>query len=353
MVCALHARQTIWVGLRQYLAEHGHKPTFTSVLGMLSTPAIYGAIAVPLFFVISGYCIHRSFALKLNANSDHAPHWGNYLIRRAWRIYPVLVAAMGLTWWLDPYTLERFPADAALGDLSWTTALSNLLALQGVASPPYGSDRPLWSLSIELQLYALYPFIFYATRKWGIKICLGLTLAVSLAGVALSLTPGLASLVWFGPFWFCWTLGAAIAEIETGRCRFQLRLGGWIIWSAISLIGFVLWFGKLNIFAFSCIGCFWALLVLRGLRRPASGLRFLPLGPMSKLGLVSYSLYAIHQPLCLFARSVFLHGVKTDNILLVPVVMAACVVAAAVLFFLVERRSLTPPKWWLVKDPVA
>jgi len=54
---------------------------------------------------------------------------------------------------------------------------------------------------------------------------------------------------------------------------------------------------------------------------------------------MSYSLYAIHEPVCLFVRSVFFHGAQSSNILLALPVMGACVLVAAGLFFLVERSA--------------
>ncbi len=60
-----------------------HSTDFIAVIG-----AKYG---VPLFFLISGFCIHLS-QLKQNQHlaSDRF-HFSKYLIRRFWRIYPAYV----------------------------------------------------------------------------------------------------------------------------------------------------------------------------------------------------------------------------------------------------------------------
>jgi peptidoglycan/LPS O-acetylase OafA/YrhL len=345
MVCALHAREIIWVGLHSCITDRAQDSFLETVLGVLSAPLALGGTAVSLFFVISGYCIHRSFALQLAADPAHEPGWRAYFIRRAWRIYPVLIAVLLITLLLDQLTIHRYPDDIKLGSLSFQTMLVNLCALQGVAGPYFGSNGPLWTLSLEIQLYAMYPVVFYLTRRRGINASVRTTLTVSLICTALGLLLGLRSLTWFGPYWFCWTLGCAVAEFERSGKSFNLSRGRLIVWFLISAAGFGLCLSPLSAVAFSCTGCFWALILLKGLQAPIAGWCRLPLTWLAKLGLFSYSLYAVHKPVCLFLRSLFFHGAPVRNILFVLPVMAGCVGVAAILFLLVERYSLRVPKW--------
>lgn len=345
LVCALHAREMIWIGLRASLSQRAHQSWLQTALGVLSAPLAFGATAVPLFFVISGYCIHRSFAAKLAMEPDHVPRWRDYFIRRAWRIYPVLIAVMVITLLLDQVTLHRYPEDPKLGSLAWETMLVNLCALQGLAGPHYGSDGPLWSLSLELQLYALYPVIFHLTQRRGMKTTLSMTLAASLVSAAVGLHPAFRPFVWFGPFWFCWTLGCAVAELDLSGREVKIGPLKGLLWLMVSALGFGLWFSHLAAFTFSCVGCFWALILLKCLRARGGNASFPPLALLAKLGVISYSLYAVHAPVCLFLRSLFFHGRQTSNILFVLPVMGACVLVAAGLFVLVERHSLRTPRW--------
>jgi peptidoglycan/LPS O-acetylase OafA/YrhL len=345
MVCALHAREIIWVGLHSCISQRGQDNFLETVLGLLSAPLAFGGTAVSLFFVVSGYCIHRSFATKLAADPGHRPNWRSYFIRRAWRIYPVLISVILLTFLLDQYTLQRFPNDPKLGSLSLRTMLVNICALQGLAGPWYGSDGPLWTLSIEIQLYALYPVVFYLIQRRGLKTSLLATLVVSMACVAIGvLFPGFQTLTWFGPYWFCWTLGCVVAELQSSKLPATLKPGNFAVWCLVSACGFGLWLTPLEPLAFSCVGCFWALIILKCLRARVAT-PFLPLAWLAKLGVISYSLYAVHKPVCLFARSLFFHGTPSREILYVLPVMVGCVLAAAGLFFLVERHSLRVPGW--------
>jgi peptidoglycan/LPS O-acetylase OafA/YrhL len=345
IVCARHACEIIWVGLQSCIKDRAQDNYLETAMGVLSAPLVYAGTAVSLFFVISGYCIHRSFAAKLVADPGHQPTWRDYFIRRAWRIYPVLIAVLLITLALDQLTIHRYPGDPKLGPLSFQTMLVNLCALQGVAGPPYGSDGPLWTLSLEMQLYAIYPLVFYIIRRRGIVACLRMTLAVSMACATLGLLPGLRSLTWFGPYWFCWILGCAVAEFERSGKYVILQRGQFIVWLLISALGFGLFLGPLYTFAFSGVGCFWALLLLKCLQMQVAKWWVLPLNWLARLGVFSYSLYAVHKPVCLFARSLFFHGALARNILYVLPVMAGCVGVAAVLFLRVERYSLRVPKW--------
>jgi peptidoglycan/LPS O-acetylase OafA/YrhL len=196
-----------------------------------------------------------------------------------------------------------------------------------------------------MQLYAVYPVVFYLIQRRGMNATLLITLAVSMVCIALGFLPGFRSFTWFGPYWFCWTLGCAVAELENSKSGISLGRYKLIVWSLISALGIGLWLSPFSTFAFSCVGCFWALIILKCLQARVANSSLLPLGLLARLGIISYSLYAVHKPVCLFARSLFFHGTPTSNILYVLPVTAGCVLVAAGLFFLVERYSLRVPTW--------
>ena len=345
LVCALHARELFWVGLRACLSQRSADSALQTALGVLSAPLAYGGTAVPLFFVISGYCIHRSFAAKLADDPNHEPHWRDYFLRRAWRIYPILIAVLLITSLLDPFTVQRYPLDPKLGSLSLRTFLVNLCALQGLAGPAFGSNGPLWSLSIEMQLYAAYPLVFFMTKRMGIKSTLLGTLAFSMFFAAVACLPSFRSVLWFGPYWFSWTLGCAVAEILGSRST--ISLGHWPVRACliIAAVGFGLWLTPYAPIAFSCVSCFWALVIVKCLQVRIANVPSWPIRLFAKLGIISYSLYAVHKPVLLFGRSLLLHGSPSRNILLVLPAMIGCILVAAGLYYSVERYSLRLPRW--------
>jgi peptidoglycan/LPS O-acetylase OafA/YrhL len=56
----------------------------------------WGYLGVPLFFVISGLCIHLPTASALAAGRSARPDWQRFFQRRFWRLYPAYLAALVL-----------------------------------------------------------------------------------------------------------------------------------------------------------------------------------------------------------------------------------------------------------------
>jgi len=345
VVCAFHARQIVWVGMRSFLSSQRHHNFIDTLLAYLSAPLLFGATAVPLFFIISGYCIHRSFASSQKIHGETRAAWSFYFLRRAWRIYPVFIFAMVLTAGLNTYSEPRLVPGCGIGagPNSVQVAIWNLAGLAGSVAPNFGANFALWSLSIELQLYAVYPIVHYLSRQWGIVTLLKITLGLSLVASVLH-DYGLVKILWFGPYWFCWTLGVLVAKIEA--CEIPFHLGKFQIaaWGVVSLSGFALWPSKWQELAFSNMGVFWALIVLRGLTKtnyPALICRTIQI--LATFGTFSYSLYVVHVPVCVFVRFCILGGAQAQSILTILPVIASCIGVALCSWFLVERFSLRLP----------
>lgn len=126
---------------------------------------------VPIFFTVSGFLIYWSF----ERNSDHgAPaQWvGNFFKNRFLRIYPGL-------WVCFVATLALLAAfgqlsSAVLGSADfWAWAARQLTFFQ-FGTPDclrhWGDgqvNRSLWTISIELQFYALVPLIYFLFKRLG------------------------------------------------------------------------------------------------------------------------------------------------------------------------------------------
>src|SRR5438128_258897 len=167
IVVAYHTRETTWVGIREFWNLHGPDVGAQTILGYVTFPLVWGSIGVPIFFVLSGYCIHRSQAFARARSGSFQLSPTNFLVRRFLRIYPVLVGALFLTLLCDSMSRRYFPNSSKLGDTGIDTFLVNLFSLQGIGGPTYGSNVPLWTLSIEVQLYALYPLLLAIMWRIG------------------------------------------------------------------------------------------------------------------------------------------------------------------------------------------
>ena len=115
-----------------------------------------GLLGVELFFVISGYLI---------AGSCAALPPGPYLVRRAFRIFPVYWAVVLALTALGP--VGQRLAGAPAGD--WFAFLLNLLALSHLYPPAlagFDVTAVSWSLTVELGWYLVAPLL---ALLWGMR----------------------------------------------------------------------------------------------------------------------------------------------------------------------------------------
>ncbi|MEM5312081.1 acyltransferase [Paraburkholderia sp. JHI869] len=333
-VAYFHCRLLTWIGIRAFIEGHHRAFSLDTVLAYLSIPFVWGPIGVPIFFVISGYCIHRSQAVLLAHNPQYRLDAREFLLRRFIRIYPVLLCALLLTFALDSISLQYLPHNKQIGDLSLRTFFANLLAIQGVASPVYGSDTVLWTLSLEVQFYLLYPLLLAAQRRLGPNHLLAWLMALSVVSYVLLERRG--TLI-FTTYWSSWYLGAWIAEREVRGLRFPRRY--LLVASPILLV-------------FGCVASMrdarylwclpWALaftpLFVAMLHAHAS--HGLAMRVLEKIGDFSYSLYIVHIPIFMLLTSCLFHGTRQVSILwsigLFPVGLAT----AYIFHLLVERPAM-------------
>lgn len=126
-----------------------------------------GHQAVIVFFVLSGYLVGGS-VIK---SGDHFK-WRPYATSRISRLWAVLIPAIILTCLLvNPNIFDQFhrtswhslPATGQYSTTLWT-GVQNILFLQTVTAPTYGTNGPLWSLANEAWYYVLFPCVFIIFR---------------------------------------------------------------------------------------------------------------------------------------------------------------------------------------------
>jgi peptidoglycan/LPS O-acetylase OafA/YrhL len=250
------------------------------------TPLSFGWTGVALFFVISGYVIHRGYLLS----SNHS--WLDFLKRRFWRIYPayflflVIFALAG--------GVPFFSSDFILHALMMQNLTDNTF---------FGSiNGVFWSIAVECQLYAMYPLAIIARNLWGWKAMLPLSWIIALPVLAITyhfagLSPANPA-AWHSPLllWPTWLIGAAIAE---NHARNRPLFSAPLLWiSALSLMLIL----SLVLQPFRPLGFYFAAFSW------AAVLDTYVLGktkigvverPIAFIGMISYSIYIIHVPLML------------------------------------------------------
>jgi peptidoglycan/LPS O-acetylase OafA/YrhL len=323
-----------------------------------------GRLGVPLFFVISGFCIHARWVQQKLKGHTEAPAFGHFWRRRLGRLYPpyfvALVGSMGLVLlaysthrhWpiLDLYPSPQLPW-IGLDFLAHTTLLHGFIPQLDRA----GGNAPFWTLAREEYFYLLY-FPLLAFRK---RLGPGTMIAsVSVLGAALSAvvahfvsvdTPlGLLLQSSALTLWSQWCLGAVAVEGALGAvtlprwCREPILVLFW----GVAAWGSQRWFEPLAPLLWGLV--FFTLLNAL-VHREIEGRwpRHAWLQWLERVGLFSYSLYLVHHPVRGLVKHV-LERAFTGRSLPVYLVGLSAVVAAGcvtgwLFFLLVERRFLHQP----------
>jgi peptidoglycan/LPS O-acetylase OafA/YrhL len=326
------------------------------VLGELMTR--YGGLGVPLFFVISGFCIHLSAARQRAVSGEHQFRFAAFWKRRLWRLYPTYFVVLCLSmlllvtqYFMDPaapvlalYPQPK-PAWMMRDFLAHVFMLHGFFPMfdQGAGNPPF------WTLAREEYLYALYPIVLALQSRIGVNWT-GLVIAVlgTRTGpllTSLGIEPHAAQVIVSSvlPVWIQWYLGAVAAEIYCGNIMVPAPLRSlwtvplWMIGAELLPSDYLILYG---VAFFTLINALVSR-ELAGRWRDRGAARLL-----AWVGFMSYSLYLIHDPVQTVVGALALRIAVFDTpaayLGRAAVMVAASIVAARILFLTCERRFLAP-----------
>jgi len=324
--------------------------------------------AVIVFFVLSGYLVGGLGVARLSAKTFSLQ---SYAIDRITRLYVALLPALLLTALLDsvgqsvfgdvgfwqatqPLMAEKFPGASFVATLTVRDFIQNVCMLQTVRTLPFGSNLPLWTISLEFWFYVVFGVAMatYLATSWRIRgigavvVCIALALlgwrfplymGMWFFGVIAAATPWrwIERPVLASAF-FCVSLIAA--RILHPKIHHDSALG----WGADYLVA---------------LGFAWLLISFRSRKSVL-------LQKMSSLNRLmadfSYSLYLVHFPLMLFLLAIvqtlpifaeIAMGYSPDNPsgLFAYAIVATLVYLGAWIFSLGTERKTAKVRNWLRK----
>jgi peptidoglycan/LPS O-acetylase OafA/YrhL len=328
-VVLFHVRVALWAGWYAIAADPGIG-AIDRTLALLGPPMSFFGTTVMLFFVVSGFAIHYPFAAP-----GAALELKSYAAKRFLRIYPPYAVAVVLT-----VVAERIVAMLGIAlPSSSSKALASLAMVQNYVPPigQLGGNPSLWSLPVEVELYAVYPVLLWFWRRFGLTSAVLVVGAVSAAaGVALAMGHEWA-IGNFAKYWIIWVAGAILADLTR-----RGRLPAWRPAYAATLIAAIALAvagraaGVSHGTEHFLWGGIYTLAVLWVLNRPDFFSR-LPRQIHSALlwlGKVSYSVYLVHFPLLLIIGACWVaaFGQKPTNIL-IPIAASFTVLPVAYLLW--------------------
>lgn len=256
-----------------------------------------GPVGVTLFFVLSGYLI-TSILLSQREKSSFAKSFGNFVARRALRIFPIYYAVLASLLVLKQVGIQ-IVSDFYLHPIYYWSYLYN----HWLEQSQNWSDMlsPYWSLSVEEQFYIIWPILILGiSSNKSLKYLLWTTTILGLlaryvlihqyAGIGVYMVTCVDTFAW----------GGLLAYYLREGKQEQIRvLSNWVL----PLVGI----GFLITTLFLSDGDLWKQLFFRTFTsilsaglilwalRPGYLARILSIRPFREIGKVSYGLYLYHM----------------------------------------------------------
>jgi peptidoglycan/LPS O-acetylase OafA/YrhL len=300
-VCAGHLRAAL-------IVDHASLASASVPLQLFYAATGLGHQAVMVFFVLSGFFVGGSVL-----RSGPAFNAGRYALARLTRLWVVLVPALLLTALVDRVlagvapevlagaynpTWNSGPVSAAAYSASGFTLLGNLLFLQTIVTPVYGTNGPLWSLANEFWYYVLFPLCAVALG-WSVRS----------GALAARIATGVLAVVIL--FWLPADIRAAypvwLLGLVVYLCRGRLSTRARHITMVVGLVAFALSLGysksaglqaRLGLPVDATIGVAFCILCVALANLPAPKNVHSLFGRLSHgMSAFSYSLYLAHFPL--------------------------------------------------------
>lgn len=310
-----------------------------------------GSTGVSLFLVLSGLCLYLPYA---GGRADRFRR-SEFFRKRAKRLLPTYYASLVIV--LAAYVVSngRLGFQPLSGSqAAFQTATHVTMTHQFFPETFYGLNGGYWSLGLEWELYLTLPLLVLLAVRFGLARTVAGVFAVTAAyrlGLFAAIQAGLldpqgvwATVVLPNQFlgrWSEFALGMVAAELFRTR---RIRVGWPLALTAVTCALLALSFpdNPLNHMLYGVVFFTLVSLVLAGDNPLAKAFSWRPL---VAIGVMSYSLYLVHQPLlALLSHLAGLDAAADPGyafmilLLLSPVIFGV----ALALFAAVERHSLAP-----------
>ena len=303
----------------------------------------YGRMAVQVFLVVAGFLAAASLAPRTVAAFAHP---GRLILRRYRRLvlpYLVAVAASVLVAalvrpWFDHSSVPAAP--------TWLQVIAHVFLLQDVLGQE-ALSAGIWYVAIDLQLFAVCVLLFSLARRlaqrWprfpaqaGVWLVSGLAL---LSLFFFNRQPGLDTTALY--FFASYALGRLAFWLAT-RASTSVRVRWLVCVAAVCTLALVLDFrGRMALAMAVALLLVWLQSRWQaGCPQIGSGHRWMK--PIEQIGLMSYSIFLIHFPVCVLVNAVVTYFWPTQllaNVLGLLAAFALSLLAGAVLYRRVEAKA--------------
>lgn len=256
----------------------------------------YGHFAVAAFIVVSGFCLQMSLYSR---GDGRLVDWKRFLKRRCWRILPPYYACLAFSLVTVFFVTNRHegPPWSQYVPVTIQNTVAHIFMVHNFSRDwMYKINGVLWSISIEFQLYFLFPLLCFALWRWGARIVLPLVAA----GIILVMHENVESTklyVWYFGLFVLGMAGAKWAFDPRTLRPPALAMSVLALVAMAAAIMSISWTKQLaprdTLMGIAVIST----LVAGAVRPTMLWVRLLGARPLVGLGAFSYSLYLVHHPL--------------------------------------------------------
>jgi peptidoglycan/LPS O-acetylase OafA/YrhL len=316
-------------------------------------------VGVPMFFVVSGYCIAASVdSLRRKPHS-----LTNYFARRIRRIYPPLWAGFGvaiaffaLLAFFSPAMFARCVQLPALSELSLLAWIGNFTATESWLSTVAG-QKPnylllnTWTLCYEEQFYIVTGVLLFISARRFFTAAAIVTAVVFLVRTSLTLLGIDFAGFFIDGHWLMFAMGLLVYQ----RINYYRGRGKWSTWL---LLGAAIAYGlamrvlcdnyeQRHLGEYIAVAGAFALALVYLKPFDLTIVQHPLVQPLNWCGKISYSIYLTHFAVVIFVSSLFAaYGITSDGLvvlLVLPLCVALSIAIGWVFYMLVERHFINQP----------
>ena len=314
-------------------------------------------MGVPLFFVVSGYCIGASMeSLQRRGGSLR-----DFFLRRFTRIYPPLwaaallaaVIALGVAWVQSEGLMNQ--QSPKLAEFSVAQWIGNLTATESWRATLFGGDRAwllpnTWTLCFEEQFYMLSGLLFAVSSRRFFALAFAMALVVVIVRHLCRYFGSSTEGLFLDGHWLMFAMGLGVYQAGkvSGRQR-RVLLALLMTGAAYGLVERLTapTQAHRHVGEYLAISGFFSLALIWLKPWDERIIAWRITRPLGWVGKRSYSIYLTHFPLVvglawLMARA----GLNSDGVTLALTIPASLILAlpmGALFYRLVESRYIPPP----------
>ena len=306
----------------------------------------YGRMAVQVFLVVAGFLAAASLAPQGVAAFTHP---GRLILRRYRRLVPPYLVAVASSVLVAALVRPWFEHSSVPAAPTWLQVIAHVFLLQDLLGKE-ALSAGLWYVAIDLQLFAVCVLLFSFARRlrqrWpGLPDQAGVWLVSVLALLSIfffNRQPGMDTTALY--FFASYALGMLAFWIAT-RASESVRVRWLVCVAAVCALALVLDFrGRIALAMAVALLLVWLQLRWQS-GRAQTGLR---LRWLEQVGLMSYSIFLIHFPVCVLVNAVvtyFWPAQLWPNLIGLLAAFALSLLAGAALYFGVEARTTKAPRF--------